>query len=251
MTDAATQRLPWRTAVVAEIRPETSSAATLGLTVPGWPGHLAGQHLDIRLTASDGYQAQRNYSIASAPGDATVEITIETVATGEVSPFLVGEAAVGDTLEVRGPIGEYFTWKPEDGGPLLLIAGGSGIVPLMAILRRRAKASDVTPARLIYSARTPGSIIYQRELASLAAADEDFVLTCTLTREQPAHWTGGRRRIDRPMLETFGFPVSADPRVYVCGPTAMVEQAADDLVALGHAEARVKTERFGPTGHES
>ncbi len=248
MIAAVQQRLCWRTATVIEIRSETPSTVTLGLSVPGWPEHVAGQHLDLKLTAPDGYEAQRNYSIASAPSGANIEITVEQVASGEVSSFLVGEASVGDTFEVRGPIGGYFTWEPAEGGPLMLVAGGSGIVPLMAILRRRSKAGDRVPVRLIYSSRTYGTLIYRSELDAMAAADGCVALTYTLTREQPANWMGGRRRVDRPMLEALGFPGSANPRAFVCGPTPFVEQVATDLLALGYAEARVKTERFGPTG---
>lgn len=248
MIDAVPPRLPWRVAKVAEVRPEAPFAATLALSVPGWPGHLAGQHLDLRLTAPDGYQAQRSYSIASAPGSTTIEITVERVAEGEVSPFLIGEVAIGDTLELRGPIGGYFTWKPSDGGPLLLIAGGSGIVPLMAMLRHRAEAGDGTPVRLVYSSRTYEAIIYREELDRMAGRNNGFALTYALTREQPRGWMGEHRRIDRAMLETSGFPAETSPRAFVCGPTPLVEQVAADLVALGYTEARIKTERFGPTG---
>ncbi len=248
MMDAMPPRLPWRPATVTEIRPEAQRAATIVLSVPGWPGHLAGQHLDLRLTADDGYQAQRSYSIASVSGAATMEITVEQLRDGEVSQFLLHELVVGDTLELRGPIGGYFTWEPGENGRLLLVAGGSGIVPLMAILRQRAKAGDRTPVQLLYSARTVDAIIYRQELDRMAAGSERFSLTYTLTREQPPNWAGGRRRIDRAMLEAFGFPADMDSRAFVCGPTPLVEQVAADLVALGYAEAWVKTERFGPTG---
>ena len=246
MIDAVQPRLPWRPAIVAEIRPEAPRVATFALRVPGWPGHLAGQHLDLRLTAPDGYQAQRSYSIASAPDGETVEITVEHVEDGEVSPFLLGEVVVGDTLELRGPIGGYFTWEVGEGGPLLLIAGGSGVAPLMAILRHRAKAGDATPAHLLYSARTYAGLIYREELDRMAERNDDFTLTYALTREQPPGWTGELRRIDRAMIEASGF--SAETRAFVCGPTPLVEQVAADLVALGHPEARIKTERFVPTG---
>lgn len=246
MIDVARPRLPWRPAAVAEIRPEAPGVATLALSVPGWPGHLAGQHLDLRLTAPDGYQAQRSYSIASAPGGDNVEITVERVEDGEVSPFLLGEVVVGDTLELRGPIGGYFTWEVGEGGPLLLIAGGSGVAPLMSILRHRVQARDDTPVRLLYSARSYEGLLYREELDGMAQTSDDFALTYTLTREQPPGWTGDRRRIDRAMIEASGF--SAETRAFVCGPTPLVEQVAADLVALGYPEARIKTERFGPTG---
>ena len=241
-------RLPWRPATVVEIRTEAQRVATFALSVPGWPGHLPGQHLDLRLTAPDGYQAQRSYSIASIPSAATLDITVEEITDGEVSPFLLGQVIVGDTLELRGPIGGYFTWEPGERGPLLLVGGGSGVVPLMAILRQRDTAGDRTPVRLVYSARTYEAIIYREELDRLAARSDGFSLTYTLTREQPPNWTGGRRRIDWAMLETAGFPPDLNPLAFVCGPTPLVEQVAAGLVALGYREARVKTERFGPTG---
>ncbi len=248
MIDPVQPRLPWRPATVTEIRPEAPLVATIALSVPGWPGHLAGQHLDLRLTGADGYQAQRSYSIASASDAATIEITVEQVRNGEVSPFLLHELVVGDILELRGPIGGYFTWEPGEGGPLLLVAGGSGIAPMMAILRQRAKAGDSTPVRLLYSAPTYEAIIYRQELDRMAARSDGFSLTYTLTREQPPNWAGGRRRIDRAMIEASGFSADMSPRAFVCGPTPLVEQVAADLVALGYMEAWVKTERFGPTG---
>ncbi|CAA9348863.1 MAG: Flavodoxin reductases (ferredoxin-NADPH reductases) family 1, partial [uncultured Microvirga sp.] len=199
-------------------------------------------------TAPDGYQAQRSYSVASAPGGDTIEITVEHVDEGEVSPFLLGEVVVGDTLELRGPIGGYFTWEAGEGGPLLLIAGGSGIAPLMAILRHRAKAGDGTPVRLLYSSRSHDGIIYREELDRMAETNAGFALTHALTREQPPGWKGERRRIDRAMIEASGVSADQNPRAFVCGPTPLVEQVASDLIALGYPEARVKTERFGPTG---
>lgn len=246
MTVAVQPRLPWHAATVLEIRAEAPEVATLVLRVPGWPGHLAGQHVDLRLTAPDGYQAQRSYSIASPPAATTVDITVERVMDGEVSPFLLDQVAVGDTLELRGPIGGYFTWEPAEGGPLLLVAGGSGVVPLMAILRHRRDEGDRTPTRLVYSAPRFEAIIYRREIDALAG--DAFEVTYTLTREQPPGWTGGSRRIDREMLEATGFPAGQNPRAFVCGPTPFVEAVANGLVALGYREDRVKTERFGPTG---
>jgi ferredoxin-NADP reductase len=241
--------LPWRRATVTEIRPEAEGVATIALHVPGWPGHLAGHHLDLRLTAADGYQAQRSYSVASVSDSAELEITVEDVAQGEVSPFLLHDLVVGDVLEVKGPIGGYFTWHPGEGGPLVLVAGGSGIVPLMAMLRERAKAHDRTPAHLIYSARTLESLIYRHELDLLGAGSDGVALTFTLTREQSNRWNGERRRIDRAMLEGAGFPgKGGSPRAFVCGPTPFVEQVAMHLLELGYHDSMIKTERFGPTG---
>ena len=248
MIGAIQPSLVWRTATVTEVRLEAPLVTTLALSVPDWPGHLAGQHLDLRLTASDGYRAQRSYSIASAPGSANLEITVQHVKEGEVSPFLVSEVVVGDTLELRGPIGGYFTWEPGEGDPLLLVAGGSGIAPLMSILRHRTEAGDGTPVRLLYSARTYDNIIHREELDRMSARRDGFALTYTLTREQPDGWVGERRRIDRAMLEACALGVERNSRAFVCGPTLFVEQVATLLVALGFAEERIKTERFGPTG---
>jgi ferredoxin-NADP reductase len=240
-------RLAWREATIRAIRPETPSAKTLVLGVPGWPGHAAGQHVDIRLTAEDRYQAQRSYSIASAPGDPDLELTVETIDDGEVSPYLTEEALPGDGFELRGPIGGYFVWRPGLEGPLLLVGGGSGLVPLMAMLRHRRDAGDETDARLLLSARTLEDVIYREELEALA---EDSVrVGITLTRgEAPPGWDGWTRRIDREMLTELGPAASLRPRAYVCGPTPFVEEAARLLVELGHEPARVHTERFGPTG---
>ena len=248
MTAAVQRRLPWRVARVAAIRPEAPGVCTFALDVPDWPGQLAGQHVDVRLTAPDGYQAQRSYSISSAPGGSTVDITVERVADGEVSPFLLEEVRTGDEIELRGPIGGYFTWGPGETGPLFLVAGGSGIAPLMAVLRHRGEAGDTTPIRLLYSARSYDALIYREEIDALAAQDDGLTVTYTLTRERPPGWTGETRRIDRAMIEAAGFPGGADPLALVCGPTPFVERAAADLLAIGHAEARIKTERFGPGG---
>jgi ferredoxin-NADP reductase len=241
--------LPWRVATVVAAKPETTRAKAILLDVPGWPGHLAGQHLDLRLTAEDGYQAERSYSISSAPdGKPQLEITVERVDDGEVSPFLLDELREGDRFELRGPIGGYFTWMPGDGGPLFLVGGGSGVAPLMAILRARTRAHDRTPVRLLYSARTIDELLYRAELDALAEASHGFELIYTLTRGAPEGWTGERGRIDRKMLAARGFPPEDRPRVFVCGPTPFVEAGADALVALGHDSERIKTERFGPTG---
>ena len=233
--------LRWQVARIASVRAETPSASTLGLEVPEWPGHRAGQHLDVRLTAEDGYQAQRSYSIASHPLDPMLEITVERLEDGEVSPWLAGEAQVGDELELRGPIGGYFVWAPERGGPLLLIAGGSGLVPLMCIERLRRAAAPEVASTLLVSARSHEDLIYADELAANAAI-------VTYTREPPAGWTGYARRVDREMLAEVAPPPDQRPRCYVCGPTSFVEVVAEELVALGHHRALIKTERFGATG---
>jgi len=241
-------RLSWRLARIAEIRPETPRVASLILDVPGWDGHLAGQHVDLRLTAEDGYQAERSYSIASAPDGQRVELTVERLEDGEVSPYLAGEAREGDQIELRGPIGGYFVWRPELGGPLLLVAGGSGVVPLMAMLRHRAATASRVPTRLLYSSRTLEDVIYREELERLAAAGDGPTVTHTLTRTQPPGWQGYARRVDAAMLKEVGWGPEQRQLAYVCGPTRLVEAVASDLVALGHDPFRVRTERFGPTG---
>jgi ferredoxin-NADP reductase len=219
------------------------------MTVPDWPGHRAGQHVDVRLTADDGYQAQRSYSIASPPdaGD-RVTVTVERIDDGEVSPFLAGELRVGDRLELRGPIGGYFVWDVTAGGPVLLIAGGSGVCPLMAMLRHRAAQASAVPVRLLYSARSMDDVIYRDEIDRLAAGGTGFEVAYTLTRSQPPDWSGYRRRIDAAMLAEFAWPPEQQPLTFICGPTPLVESAAEALVQLGHDAARIKTERFGPTG---
>jgi ferredoxin-NADP reductase len=241
-------RLVWRIGEVVETRPETQRAKSLFLEVPGWEGHKAGQHVDVRLTAEDGYQAQRSYSIASAPEDGRLEILVERLDDGEVSPYLTDELRVGDRLELRGPIGGWFTWEAREGGPLLLVAGGSGIAPLMAMIRHRAAAGSDASCRLLYSSRSREETIYADELDRLAAEDGALEVTHTLTRSQPPGWTGYSRRIDREILEEIAPSPEGRPLVFVCGPTPLVETAATALVELGHDPARVKTERFGPTG---
>lgn len=250
-------RIEWRLGEVVEVMAETPAVKSLVLRVPGWPGHRAGQHVDVRLTAEDGYQAQRSYSIASAPeeegpgAEALVTLTVERLAEGEVSPFLTDEVRVGDRLEVRGPIGGYFTWTVAEGGPLFLVAGGSGIVPLMAMIRHRALTQAVggaVPAVLLYSSRGYADIIYRDELARLAGADNGLRVVHTLTRGAPPDWPGYARRIDRAMLVAVAPAPALRPLVYVCGPTPLVEFVANTLVELGHDPLRVKTERFGPTG---
>ena len=241
-------RLTWRICEVVETRPETQRAKSLLLEVPGWEGHKAGQHVDVRLTAEDGYQAQRSYSIASAPADARLEVVVERLDAGEVSPYLTDELRVGDRLELRGPIGGWFTWEAKEGGPLLLVAGGSGIAPLMAMIRHRAAAGSGASCRLLYSSRSREEAIYADELDRLAEEDGALEVTHTLTRSHPPGWTGYSRRIDREMLEAVAPSPEARPLAFVCGPTPLVETVATALVELGHDPARVKTERFGPTG---
>jgi ferredoxin-NADP reductase len=216
------------------------------LDVPGWPGHAAGQHVDVRLTAEDGYQAQRSYSIASAPGAADLELTVERIDDGEVSPYLTEELRPGDQFELRGPIGGYFVWRPGREEPLLLVGGGSGLVPLMAMLRHRRDAGATAEASLLLSARTLDNVLYREELEGLS---DSVQVRLTLTRgPAPPGWEGWTRRIDRDMLITLGPGPEGRPRVYVCGPTPFVEEAARLLVEIGHEPASVHTERFGPTG---
>jgi ferredoxin-NADP reductase len=233
--------LRWQTARVVSVRAETPRAITLALDVPDWPGHRAGQHVDVRLTAEDGYRAQRSYSIASPPLASVLEITVERLEDGEVSPWLAGEAQPGDELELRGPIGGYFVWEPARGGPLLLIAGGSGLVPLMCIERLRRAAAPEIASTLLVSARNQEDLIYAEELSERAAV-------VTYTREPPPGWTGYARRVDRAMLTEVAPPPEQRPHCYVCGPTSFVEVVAEALVALGHHRALIKTERFGATG---
>ena len=250
MAGAALQRrLSWALGEVVDVIDETARVRSIVLTVPGWAGHRAGQHVDVRLTAPDGYQAQRSYSIASAPEDGDrVEITVERLEDGEVSQYLTGELRRGDRLELRGPIGGYFVWEVADGGPLLLVAGGSGVCPLMAMLRHRAANRSPVPARLLYSSRALEDVIYRDELERLARTDDALTVHHALTRAQPAGWSGFSRRIDAAMLEEVGWPPSQQPHVYVCGPTPLVESVAGTLAQMGHDPRRIKTERFGPTG---
>jgi ferredoxin-NADP reductase len=237
-------RLTWRVATVAEIRAETPRVKTLVLDVPGWGGHRAGQHVDVRLTAEDGYQAQRSYSIASSANASRVELTVERLEDGEVSPYLVGEARPGDQFEIRGPVGGYFVWEADPRGAVLLVGGGSGIVPLMAMARQRSANGDRVPTRLLYSARTWDDVIYRDELAGLSG--DGFDVVYTLTRAQPTGWTGYSRRVDRDLLAEVVPEQLA--LTFVCGPTPFVEAVAQALVELGHEPSRIKTERFGPTG---
>jgi ferredoxin-NADP reductase len=239
-------RLLWRLATIRERRNETPRAKTLVLEVPDWPGHLAGQHVDVRLTAEDGYQAQRSYSIASAPEDDAVELTIERIDDGEVSPYLTDEAVPGDQFELRGPIGGYFVWDGSSNAPILLVAGGSGVAPLMAMLRHHRATGSKVDARLLLSARSLDDVLYREELDAL---DRPVRVHVTLTRDPaPDGWRGFTGRISENMLTAVGPEPAVAPYVYVCGPTPFVEEAARLLVELGHEPARVHTERFGPTG---
>jgi ferredoxin-NADP reductase len=233
---------------LASRRRESPSAHTFVLDVPGWPGHRAGQHVDVRLTAEDGYQAQRSYSIATAPDGERIELTVEALPDGEVSGYLAEELREGDELELRGPIGGWFAWGPQDGGPLLLVGGGSGVVPLAAMVRHRAAEGAAVPTRLIVSARTEPDVLYRAELEGLASADDKLELTVTLTRERSPAWAGRRGRIGHALLAEAAFAPEERPRAFVCGPTGFVEAVADALVDLGHAPDLVRTERFGPSG---
>ena len=239
-------RLTWRLADVVDVVPETPRVKTIAFDVPGWPGHRAGQHVDVRLTAEDGYQAQRSYSIASAPDGTRVELTVERLDDGEVSPYLTDELRPGDQIELRGPVGGYFVWEPAQGGPLLLVAGGSGVVPLMAMIRTRDAAGSDAETRLLLSSRGWEDVIYRDELERLGG--DGLTVVHTLTRSQPPGWTGYARRVDAEMLAEVGPGPAERPRVYVCGPTPFVEAVAEALVQLGHDPQAIKTERFGPTG---
>jgi ferredoxin-NADP reductase len=242
-------RLSWQLGEVVATQEETTRAKSITLAVPHWNGHRPGQHVDVRLTAEDGYQAERSYSIASAPRqDQRVTLTVERLDDGEVSPYLTGELRVGDQLELRGPIGGYFVWEVQMGGPLLLVAGGSGIVPLMAMIRSHAAAGSTIPIRLLYSSRSYTEVIYRDELARLVKSNTKIEVVHTLTRVQPPGWTGYHRRVDTEMLREVAWPVDQRPLLFVCGPTPFVETAATSLVTLGYEPGRIKTERFGPTG---
>lgn len=248
-TAAAPQRrLGWQVAEVRDIIVETPRVKSLRLHVPNWQGHLPGQHVDIRLTAEDGYQAQRSYSIASPPEDESLILTVEQVDNGEVSPYLVGDLHAADQFELRGPVGGYFVWTVATRGPLCLIAGGSGIVPLMAMLRHRATRKVHASALLLYSSRSLEDIIYREELEAIARRDGDLRIVHTLTRSQPEGWTGRRGRIDKALLAETCFPSQQNPKLFICGPTPFVEDISRLLVKLGHDPLTIKTERFGPSG---
>jgi ferredoxin-NADP reductase len=239
--------LTWQLASVVEVVDETPRCKSLVLDPPTWPGHRAGQHVDVRLTAEDGYQAQRSYSIASAPEDANLALTVERLEGGEVSPYLVEELRPGDELEVRGPIGGYFVWETSSGGPLLLVGGGSGIVPLRAMLRHRIATASEVEVRIVYSSRSLEEVIYHDELLEADAADGVDV-RLALTREWPQEWGGHRGRITQDQLRAMSWAPEDRPLVYVCGPSGFVETIAEGLVGAGHDPTRIRTERFGPTG---
>jgi ferredoxin-NADP reductase len=241
--------IEWQIATVTDIRQETPKVKSFSLALPRWVPHRAGQHYDVRLTAADGYQAQRSYSIASAPErQGVVDLTVERIEDGEVSTYLHDVLVPGDQVEVRGPVGGYFVWAVRHGGPLLLIDGGSGVVPLMAMLRHRRAAQSEVPARLLYSSRSYEDVIYRDELAQLQASGMGLEVIHTLTRSQPAGWRGYARRIDPAMLAEVAAPLGRAPQVFICGPTLLVEAAATGLVQAGIPGNRIRTERFGPTG---
>ena len=240
-------RLTWQVAQVTGAKQETPRVRTITLAPPEWPGHRAGQHVDVRLTAEDGYQAERSYSIASAPEQA-LELTVERLDDGEVSPYLVDELGPGDGLELRGPIGGYFVWEADDPRPVFLVAGGSGVVPLMAMIRHRSATRSTTPMRLLYSSRTIEDVIYRAELDKVAAAGNGVEVTQTLTRAQPEGWTGYGRRIDPDMLREVAWPAAEKPAVYVCGATLFVQAVTEGLVGLGYDPLTVRTERYGGIG---
>jgi ferredoxin-NADP reductase len=241
-------RLNWTLGEVVESVDETPRVRSIVLDVPVWPGHLPGQHVDIRLTAEDGYQAQRSYSIASAPEADRLMLTVERLPDGEVSPYLVDELRPGDEIELRGPIGGYFVWEASLGGPLFLVAGGSGIVPLMSMLRHRAATGSRAACRLVYSSRSWEDTIFGEELEDLAGRADGLDVFHTLTRTRPEGWKGYTQRVDGGLLAETAWPPPSTPSTYVCGPTSFVETVANALVLLGHEARRVKTERFGPTG---
>jgi ferredoxin-NADP reductase len=240
----------WRVGTVVALHDETTTARTITLDVPDWPGHLPGQHVDVRLTAPDGYSAVRSYSIASAPNpEKRVEITVERLPDGEVSPYLTQEVAVGDRLELRGPIGGWFVWRPEQTEPVQLVAGGSGIVPLMAMLRSRVAAGNTAPLRLLYSVREPAAVFYRDELQTRSES-ESVSLTYAYTRAAPKGWPRSPGRVDAALVADATWPSKLGPSCYVCGPTPFVEIAAGFLTACGNRADKIKTERFGPTGEK-
>ena len=242
------RRLPWQTVSVESIEPLSRRGKLLHVSVPDWPGHLPGQHVDVRLTAPDGYQAQRSFSIASAPHEPGLSLAVEHVAEGEVSPYLTTEVQVGDTFELRGPIGGYFVWEGAVGGPLFLCAGGSGIAPFMAVLEHRARAAGGLPTTLLYSVRSPEDAMFATRIDALARADPALQIVWTYTRAAPQAWKGYTRRIDAAMLRATAPRPDAQPLIYVCGPTPHVELVATTLVELGYRPSSIRTERFGPSG---
>jgi ferredoxin-NADP reductase len=236
---------------VVSVRAETPTARTIVLDVPGWPGHAAGQHVDLRLTAADGYSTQRSYSIASAPDGDRLELTVVPVPGGEVSLYLTQILAAGDQLELRGPVGGWFVWQPGAADPVFLVGGGSGLVPLMAMIRTRAAAGSLAPFRLVYSVRDPASVLYRDELSELARAADGPAVACAFTRTAPPGSERRAARIDAGLLTVAGWPPERRPAVFVCGPSGFVETAANILVDIGHDPRSVRTERFGPSGGNS
>ena len=243
------RQIIWRVGTVVDLHDETATARTLTVEVPDWPGHLAGQHVDVRLTAADGYSAVRSYSIASAPNSgAHVQITVERLPDGEVSPYLTQQVTVGDGLELRGPIGGWFVWRSQQTEPIQLIAGGSGIVPLMAMIRARVSVGSAAPFNLLYSARDPRAVFYSDELHSLLGRRDSIVVTYAYTRAVPKNWARPPARIDATLIADTVWPANLSPTCYVCGPTSFVDAVADLLTAVGIERDRIRTERFGPTG---
>jgi len=239
----------WHVGKVIALHDETATARTIILEVPDWPGHVAGQHVDVRLTAADGYSAARSYSIASAPNvDCRIELTIERLPDGEVSPYLTQELTVGDPLELRGPLGGWFVWRANQTEAIQLIAGGSGIVPLMAMIRSRTSAGNPAPFRLLYSVREPAAVFYREELQALSGRDSADSVTYAYTRAAPKNWPRPPGRIDAALIESAAWTSNLAPTCYVCGPTSFVESAASLLIASGHSPDKIRTERFGPTG---
>lgn len=251
MTERTPRRSAWLSAQAVTLISENARTRSITLQVPGWPGHRPGQHLDVRLTAEDGYQAARSYSIASVARGDLITITVERVENGEVSPYLVDELQVGDHLEVRGPIGGHFVWTTEQGGPVLLVGGGSGVVPLMSMVRHRIDLGSDVPVTLLYSLRAPQDLIYGAELADRHAADDGLQVLLTYTREAPAQWQGYHRRIDRAMLAEAMGPTGTEGQAFVCGSAPFVEAVVGHLISLGYPVERVKTERFGPSGERT
>ncbi len=242
-------RVTWRTGKIIDLRDETSTARTIALAIPDWPGHVAGQHVDVRLTAPDGYSAVRSYSIASAPNmDQRIEITVERLENGEVSPYLTQSVAIGDQLDLRGPIGQWFVWHTDQTEPIQLIAGGSGIVPLMAMIRARLASESKTQFRLLYSVREPAAAFYKDDFQAISDSSESVIVTYAFTRITPRDWPRPASRIDAALVSESIWPSHLSPTCYVCGPTSFVEHVAGLLIAAGMDRERIRTERFGSTG---
>jgi ferredoxin-NADP reductase len=248
VTELPQPRLEWQTAELVEARRETGTARTLAFTGPSWTGYLSGQHVDVRLRAEDGYTAQRSYSIASSDGAGRFELTVQRVPGGEVSPYFVDDMQIGDKIEVRGPIGGWFAWRPESSDPVLLVAGGSGVVPLMAMVRERDRAGSRLPFRLVYSVRSADEAIYADELATRSSSSEALTVEWVYTRFSPQSYERPPSRLDESDVSDLSWAGRSTPRCYVCGPTGFVETASQLLLRLGHPAEMIRTERFGPTG---